>query len=209
MRDEEKGGGRDHPDEESDAIVDLVRQARAIAPTPAEEARLLKQAALGDLASQERLVAAHLEMVVRLAAARSEHGLSIADLVQEGSIGLLGAVRTFAETEEPDFPRFAERSVAAQMEAALAAEREAVKEAQRLVNAAMDYERTQLALAGELHRVPAESEIAEKLEWTVDRTRYVAEVVAEARRKHDEELLQFVDPELIDLDPDEPAGLDD
>jgi RNA polymerase primary sigma factor len=208
MRDQQDGGGREHPDEEADPIVDLMRQAKAIAPSPAQEAQLLKRAALGDVASQERLVAGHLEMVVRLAAARSERGLSVTDLVQEGSIGLLEAVRTFADTEETDFPRFAERSVAAQMEAALVAEREAVKEAQLLVNAASDYERTELALAGELRRMPAESEIAEKLEWTVERTRYVAQVVAEARRRHDEEVLQFVDPELIDLEPDEPAELD-
>ena len=43
-------------------------------------------------------------------------------------------------------------------------------------------------------------EIAEKLEWTVDRTRYVATVVADARRRHDEELLAFIDPDAADLD---------
>jgi hypothetical protein len=47
-----------------------------------------------------------------------------------------------------------------------------------------------------------ESEIAEKLEWTIERTRYVAQVVADARRRYDEELLAFIDPEAIDFDGD-------
>jgi len=34
----------------------------------------------------------------------------------------------------------------------------------------------------------------------VERTRYVAQVVAEARRRHDEELLAFIDPDAIDFD---------
>ena len=34
----------------------------------------------------------------------------------------------------------------------------------------------------------------------MDRTRYVAKVVADARRRHDEELLAFIDPDAVDLD---------
>jgi len=69
---------------------------------------------------------------------------------------------------------------------------------------ATDYERTELLLARVLRRAPMEAEIAEKLEWTVERTRYVAQVVAEARRRHDEELLAFIDPEALD-----PEAFDD
>jgi DNA-directed RNA polymerase sigma subunit (sigma70/sigma32) len=97
--------------------------------------------------------------------------------------------------------------VGAQMDAAIDAEAAAVRDAELLVTAASDYERTQLLLRRELHRAATETEIAEKLEWTVDRTRYVAQVVAEARRRHDEELLAFIDPEAIDFDG-EPPELD-
>ena len=86
------------------------------------------------------------------------------------------------------------------MDAAIAAEASAVRDAELLVAAASDYERTDLLLHRELQRQPTESEIAEKLEWTVERTRYVAQVVAEARRRHDEELLAFIDPDAIDFD---------
>jgi hypothetical protein len=54
-----------------------------------------------------------------------------------------------------------------------------------------------------LLREPTEAEVAEKLEWTIDHTRYVAQLVADATRRHDEELLAFIDPDAIDLDLDD------
>ncbi|MDQ2943070.1 MAG: hypothetical protein M3R21_05295 [Candidatus Dormibacteraeota bacterium] len=151
---------------------------------------------------------AHLSLVIQLADARGPQPLSAPDLVQEGSIGLVEAVRSYANSGAPDFRRFAEQLIVEKMEAAIAAEAAVVRDAELLVAAATDYERTELLLGRELHRDATEKELAEKLEWTVDRTRYVAEVVAEARRRHDEELLAFIDPDAIDFDADEHTTFD-
>jgi RNA polymerase primary sigma factor len=136
----------------------------------------------------------------------------VADLVQEGSIGLVEAIRGFTTSGEPEFVPFAEQKVTAQMDAAIASEAASVRDAQLLVAAATDYERTEIVMRHELKREPTEAELAEKLEWTIDRTRYVAQVVTEARRRHDEELLSFIDPDAIDRDDvdddDEPAEFD-
>jgi DNA-directed RNA polymerase sigma subunit (sigma70/sigma32) len=180
---------------------DVRRQARHNPPLDAaEERRLLELAARGDKPSLERLVAANLGMVIRLAEARDDKGLSVPDLVQEGSIGLVDAVQSFSRSGALDFDAFAERKVSEQMEAAIEAEAAAVRDGELLVAAATDYERTELLLRRELNRPATTSEIAEKLEWTVERTQYVASVVADARRRHDEELLEFIDPDAIDFD---------
>jgi RNA polymerase primary sigma factor len=186
-------------DEDADALRDLIREARSQRPLrPGEEDQLLRRAADGDDASQERLIAVYLPTVVRLAAARSDEGLSLPDLVQEGSIGFIEAMRTFAASGEPDFAPFAEARVAAQLADAIETEVSAVRDERLLIAAAEDYDRTELVLARELHRAPNEAELAEKLEWTVERTRYVAQVVAVARKRHDEELLAFIDAEEIE-----------
>jgi DNA-directed RNA polymerase sigma subunit (sigma70/sigma32) len=191
-------------DSDAETMRDLLRQVAATRPlSDGEQQRLLERAGLGDKASQERLVAVNLGMVIRLADQRAEQGLSRPDLVQEGSIGLVEAVRSFAASGESDFVPFAERNVGAQMDAALAAEAAAVRDAELLVTAATDYERTELIMRGELQRDATVYELAEKLEWTVERTRYIAQVVADARRRHDEELLEFIDPAAIDFDDDE------
>jgi RNA polymerase primary sigma factor len=164
----------------------------------AEQDELLRRAAGGDKASQERLVEAFLPAVVRLAAAREEQRMPLADLVQEGSIGLIQAIRTFSASGEADFERFAEARIAAQLDEALEVEAAALRE--ELLLASEDYDRVEMLLARELHRPPTEAEIAQKLEWTGERTRYVAQAVAEARRRHDAELLEYIDPEAIDID---------
>ena len=89
------------------------------------------------------------------------------------------------------------------MDAAIAAEAASVRDARLLETAASDYERTELLMRLELLREPTEAEVAEKLEWTIDHTRYVAQVVADATRRHDEELLAFIDPDSIDFDHDD------
>jgi DNA-directed RNA polymerase sigma subunit (sigma70/sigma32) len=195
------------------ALRELVREARLNGPVSAGELRLLlERSAIGDRASEDRLVAAHLNMVIRLATEREERGLSLSDLVQEGSIGLVEAVRSFRVGSELDFSQFAEEQVGVYMDAAIATEAAAARDAQLLVTAATDYERTEVTMRHELHREPTVVELAEQLEWTVDRTRYVAQVVADARRRHDEGLLAFIDPALaevdVGVDPDEPVELD-
>jgi RNA polymerase primary sigma factor len=196
-------------DSDGDAALlsDLRRQAAGAARlTDGEEASLLSRSARGDRSSQDKLVAANLGMVIRLAEQRGDKGLSVPDLVQEGSLGLVEAVHAFAGSGECDFATFAEKKVGAQMDAAIEAEAAAVREAEQLVTAATDYERTELSLRRTLGRAATEKEIAQKLEWTVDRTRYIAQVVADARRRHDEELLEYIDPDADPIDIDGAVG---
>lgn len=49
----------------------------------------------GDLAAAQRLVLSHLRFVVRIAKGYSGYGLPVADLIQEGNIGLMKAVKRF------------------------------------------------------------------------------------------------------------------
>ena len=191
-------------DSDAETMRDLMRQVDAIRPLSGDEQeQLLQRAGLGDKASQERLVAVNLGLVIRLAAERDQQGLSTPDLVQEGSIGLVEAVRSFADSGASEFASYAEQRIRHQMDEAIAIEATPVRDAELLVAAATDYEHALLVMRLELEREPTESELAEKLEWTVERTRYVARVFADARRRHDEELLEFIDPAAIDFDDDE------
>ena len=193
--------------DDAGALRDLMREAGAQKPLqPGEQDRLLRAAADGDQASQERLIAAFLPTVVRLAAARGEEGLSVSDLVQEGSIGLLSAIRDFARSGEPDFRAFAEARISMQLTNAIAEEAKAVRDAQLLVAAAEDYARTEIILRRTLQREPTEKELAEKLEWSLDRLRYVARAVEDARRRHDEELLGYLDPDALELESGDEAA---
>lgn len=60
-----------------------------------EERALALRSAAGDDAATDLLVTSHLRMVIRLARSYGRFGLPINDLIQEGTIGLIQAVRKF------------------------------------------------------------------------------------------------------------------
>jgi DNA-directed RNA polymerase sigma subunit (sigma70/sigma32) len=188
--------GQETSASELEALAAEVRRVRPL--RPGEQKGLLEQVEHGsDDRASERLLESHLGMVLDTARSKSGRGLSIGDLFQEGSVGLLAAIRAYPVAEDRDFDHFAAAQVALSMEDALAAEEEAVRQEQLLIQAAADYDRVELALASELHRAPTPAEIGSKLEWSVERTETIREIVDEARRRHDQELLLYVEPEEV------------
>jgi RNA polymerase primary sigma factor len=163
-----------------------------------EEERLLEAAGQGDRQACERLTEAHVDWVRAAARERSDRGLSEADLFQEGSIGLIEAIRGFRASGASSFEAFARMRVGQAMDTALGEEERVVDDQRRLLVAADDYVRVEVLLRRELGRDPTESELAEKLEWSVQRTAEIGLMVAEAKRRHDEELLQYLEPDDIE-----------
>lgn len=74
---------------------------------PDEERALAARARRGDESARRRLVAANLRFVVSVARRYQGHGLPIADLVNEGNVGLLRAASRFDETRGVRFISYA------------------------------------------------------------------------------------------------------
>lgn len=150
----------------------------------------------GDGAAVESLFNENLAMVLRAAEAGA-HGqdlLTADELVQEGSAGLLEAIRDFAGSGRDDFRGFArERVEQAIALAATEAERAAAAKAQLAADAEA-YERAEISIRRLKGREATIGELAEKLEWPQSKTASLAALVGEARRAHDEDLLNYVDP---------------
>lgn len=162
--------------------------------------RLIETATHGDPAAKESLIREQLGWIEQAAGQRAGRGLSEGDLVQEGCLGLIKAIDEFAESGRTDFDAFAREQVSEHMEQAIAQEGRAQEESRRLLEAAEELQRVDFALRRELGREPTPAELAAKLEWPQERTESIAEMVGDARRRHDEELLEYLDPEELDLD---------
>ena len=77
-----------------DAYIQAARSIPIL--TPEEEYSLAQDLQeTGNIASAQRLVLPHLRFVIKIANNYAGYGLSIADLIQEGSIGLMKAVKRF------------------------------------------------------------------------------------------------------------------
>ena len=63
--------------------------------TAADEVSLAKRIERGDLAAKERMINSNLRLVISIAKRYQGHGLSLLDLVQDGTIGLNRAVEKF------------------------------------------------------------------------------------------------------------------
>ena len=63
--------------------------------TRGEERELFRRLRGGDKAAARKLVTSHLRFVLFIAKRYTRHGHPLADLIQEGTVGLLEAVRRF------------------------------------------------------------------------------------------------------------------
>ena len=176
---------------------------------PAEHARLLEAAAGGDQEAREALARAHLPWVLSAARERADRGLSQGDLFQEGSIGLMEAIHRFPQSGSRDFEAYVRQQVAISMDRALGDEEKAVQDKQRLLQAVHDYVEAELKVRQDLGREPTNTELAVKLEWSAQWTDQIGRMVADARRRHDEELLRYLEPDDIDTIIDDRGGSDD
>ncbi len=98
----------------NDPLSVYIREVCNVAPlTKDEEVKLFRE--LGaradwDEASENvarRLIESQLALVVSVAQKHSTSGVSTLDLVQEGNLGLMNAVRSFAESPIGDFAQHA------------------------------------------------------------------------------------------------------
>lgn len=84
----------------SGSLESYLQAARNIPILSAEEERELATQLQehGDLEAAQKLVLSHLRFVAHVARSYSGYGLALADLVQEGNIGLMKAVKRFDPT---------------------------------------------------------------------------------------------------------------
>src|SRR5919107_5174896 len=98
-----------HGEPDDGSTHSLAGIARPRLLTQAEEVRLARRVERGDLAAKDRMIEANLRLVVHIAKRyqRDEHGLTLADLVQEGTVGLVRAVEKFDHRKGHRFSTYA------------------------------------------------------------------------------------------------------
>jgi RNA polymerase sigma-32 factor len=105
---------RDEPVEAESRYLLRVRNQPFLSAE--EEADLACRALAGDAAAEERLICSHLRFVVRMARAYRSYGLPLSDLIQEGTVALIQAVRRYDPSRGARLATFAMWSIRAALQ---------------------------------------------------------------------------------------------
>jgi RNA polymerase primary sigma factor len=150
-----------------DSLAKYLQEIRAYPLlSRAEEAALARRIRRGDAAALGRLVCANLRFVVSIAKRYQKLGVSLADLVDEGNLGLIRAAEKFDEAKGAKFISYAVWWIRQAILQALAEQGHTVRVPLSRANMLHNLGRQANALRQELGREPTQQEIAAGLDVT-------------------------------------------
>lgn len=132
----------------------------------AEERELARRAADGDRQAHDRMVRANLRLVVSIARRYTGRGLCLQDLIEEGNLGLLQAVRRFDPARGVRFSTYATFWIKQSIRMALINTSRTIRVPAHVITLLTAWDRATAELQDELGRAPRKEEVARRLRWT-------------------------------------------
>jgi RNA polymerase primary sigma factor len=177
--------------------------------TPDQEVELACRIKTGDRSALDELVQRNLRFVVTVARQYAGRGLSLADLIEEGNVGLIKAAERFDETRGFRFISYAIWWIRQSILQALNDQSRVVRIPVNRAGKAIKIDRTARNLEQELGRVPTEEEVGDVLGITEEDVRrhraYVLRAVSLDAPAGGED----ADTPLVQLLPDDAAASPD
>jgi len=136
--------------------------------TREEEVALAQRVAAGDADAERRMVEANLRLVVKMARRYMNRGLPLGDLIEEGNLGLIHAVRKFRWERGTRFSTYGTWWIRQAIVRALANQARLVRLPVHVEVLLAKYKRAKEALMQDLHRQPTLAEVAERLDVPVE-----------------------------------------
>jgi RNA polymerase primary sigma factor len=133
-----------------------------------EEIALAKRIERGDLQAKERLVNANLRLVVANARRYENQGLSLLDLIQEGTLGLIRAAEKFDWRRGFKFSTYATYWIRQAMQRALDSRSRTIRIPGELAQRERKVARAERELLAELGREPRDAELAKRAGISLD-----------------------------------------
>jgi RNA polymerase primary sigma factor len=160
----------DLAEQTTDAMALYLRELRRHPLLTAdEEKELAKRVELGDREARDRMINSNLRLVVSIARRYQGGSLSLLDLIQEGTLGLIRAVEKFDWRKGFRFSTYATLWIQQAIQRGMANTERTIRLPVHVVEHQQRVSRAERELLASLGREPTESEIAERSRLTEDR----------------------------------------
>ena len=140
--------------------------------TYSEERALVKHVSRGEPQAIEKLVSANLRFVIHVARSYQNQGLTLADLINEGNLGLLTAARKFDAEKGVRFITYAVWWIRQNIKKAIEVQSRSVRVPANVLNDLTQVRREQVALRHQLEREPTTCELADATDFPEEKIRH-------------------------------------